>query len=418
MNEFTVKRVFQSSVTTGFVATVISFVLACIIWPIWSIVMKSVFSALAATGIAAAPELGATLITIMVEGSWFWLLIHPWIWLILVLGACGKTTFSSQQPYTGLSYTVMALITGALAFFVVFGFIGIWWKPFNLVLMLMPKTAEDVALAILGWEAATYFIFPFIMVQISFVALFHKWPFAGTSKPAIENWGVMFFSTLVAVIFWIAAIVPSFMPLAIGGEQVVFPPMGSWATFAAFCQAFIFVFLIPAEGGEGYPMKFFAKKQPLMGVIGFLIALAAGFILPPIIRGIVAPMNLLPGAPVDLVVASLLLSCITCLLAWHSLFDDFPSVQDVPNKSARVLIRLAIWLILGFGLGTIWIKTFTKIPFGANDLGLGLPTMGVLGGQLAFLTVVLYLSAFFDKWPLIYKEPLSTSKKEITSRFN
>jgi hypothetical protein len=413
MTEFTVKRTFKSQLATGFASFVLCFVLACILWPLWSMIMKSFFSALAAPGLAAAePEMAGQLIGVMVEGSFFWMVINPWIWMTLVMGNYGKTIFTSKQPHAGLWYTVLAWFVGLAAFFVIIGFIGIWWKPFNLALLLTPKTAADVALAVKGWNAANFLALPVIMTQIPFIALFHKWPFAGTSKQPTEGWGVLFFSTLAVVVVWIATIIPSFMPLSIDGQQIVNTPMGSWATWVAFCQAFVFFFLIPAEGGEGYPMKFFAKKQPFMGIAGFLIALAAGFIVPPIVRGIIAPLDLLPGAPLDLAVASLILSGVISMLAWHHLFDDYPSAQLVPNTAARILIRLVIWITLGGVLGTIWLKTFARIPFGASNLGLGYPTMGVLAGQFAFLMTFLLFNTFFDKWPLVYKEPVKVSYKE------
>lgn len=418
MTKFVEKRTFNSQLLTGLASFVLCFILACILWPAWSLVMKSVFSTLAAPGLAAAgPEQAGQLLGAMVEGSFFWMVINPWIWMTLVMGNYGKTIFTARQPQAGLWYTLLAWIVGALAFFIIIGFLGIWWQPFNLSLLLRPKTGGEVALALMGWEAANFFALPVIMAQIPFIALFQKWPFAGTSKPPIENWGALFFSTLAVVLVWMATIIPSFLPLSVNGRQVVSVPLGSWPTWVAFCQAFVFFFLIPAEGGEGYPMKLFAKKQPLMGIAGFLIALAAGFIVPPIIRGIIAPFDLLPGAPLDLVVASLILSGVVCMLAWHHLFDDYPSAQLVSNTAARVLIRFAIWVVLGGVLGTIWVKTFVLLPFGANSLGAGFPTMGILAGQFAFLMTFLYYNTFFDKWPLVYKEAVRVSSEEKITGF-
>ena len=62
-----------------------------------------------------------------------------------------------------------------------------------------------------------------------------------------------------------------------------------------------------------------------MGIAGFVIAVAAGFVVPPVVRAIIEPMNLVTGPPIDVVVSSLELSVIVFMLAWHHLFDDYPS---------------------------------------------------------------------------------------------
>ncbi len=416
MAEFIIKRTFKSQLATGLASFILCLAVASILWPLWSIMMSSIFRVLASPGLAAAgPHAASELLKVMVEGSFFWMVINPWIWMTLIMGNYGKTAFTTKQPHAGLWYSIAAFIVGISAFFVIIGFIGIWWKPFNIPLMFAPKTAEDVALVIKGWEAANFLALPVIMTQIPFVSLFQKGPFAGRYKQPFDGMGVLFMSTLAVVIVWIATIIPSFLPLAIGEQQIVSIPMGSWPTWVAFCQAFIFFFLMPAEGGENYPMKLFSRKQPYMGIVGLIIALAAGLIIPSFVRTIVAPLNLLPGAPVDLVVASLLLSCVISMLLWHHLFEDYPNPQIVQNTAARILIRFAIWVSLGSVLGIVWIKTFTRIPFGANTLGLGFPTMGVLAGQFAFLMTLLFFNTFFDKWPLVRKKSLATSVEERTS---
>ncbi len=93
------------------------------------------------------------------------------------------------------------------------------------------------------------------------------------------------------------------------------------------------------------------------------------------------------------------------MLLWHHVFDDYPTAQMVPNQAARVLIRVAIWIVLGQVLGITWIKTFKMLPFGASNMGMGYPTMGILAGQFAFLMAFLYYNTFFDKWPLVRKVP-------------
>jgi len=404
MTEYTIKRTFKGPLGTGFAGLLTTFVLALILWPVWSIVMKSIFTICAQPGLAVVdPKLAAKLIGVMVEGTFFWMVIDTWIWQTLIMGNYGKTKFTEKQPFAGLWYVLAAWFFGIVAFVALIGFIGIWWKPFNLSLMFFPQTAADVALAIEGWEAANFFALAVILAQIPFVSLLHKWPFGGTSKQPTESLGVLAFSTLVTYIVWLALIVPSFLHFSIGEHHVTSQPFGSWAAFVAFCQAFVLLSIMPAEGAEHYPMKLFTKKQPFMGLIGFAFALASGFILPPIVKSIVAPLDLVPGAPIDVIVASLELSVIVFMLAWHHLFDDYPSAQLVPNTAIRVLTRIAIWFIGGGIYGVVWLKTFKFLPIGANNLGMGFPTMGFLAGQFAFLMTLLIFNTFFDKWPLVRK---------------
>jgi len=414
MTDYTIKRTFKGPLGTGFAALLASFVLALILWPIWATVMKSIFTICTQQGLAAAdPKVAAKLIGSMVDGSFFWMVINTWIWQTLVMGNYGKTKFTDKQPFAGLWYVLVAWFFGIVAFIVLIGFIGIWWKPFNLSLMFLPKTAADVALAYEGWEAANFFALAVILAQIPFVSLLHKWPFGGTSKQPTESLGVLAFSTAVTYIIWIALIVPSFLHLSIGDHHVTSQPFGSWPAFVAFCQAFVIFSIMPAEGAEHYPMKLFAKKQPLMGLIGLAFALASGFIMPAIIKSIVAPLNLVPGTPLDVIVASLELSVIVFMLAWHHLFDDYPSAKLVPNTALRVLTRVAIWFIGGGVYGVLWLKTFKLLPIGANNLGMGFPTMGILAGQFAFLMTFLILNTFFDKWPFVRK---SYNSETIPSR--
>lgn len=399
------KRIINSQLGTGLAAILTCFVLACILWPIWSIVWKGIFASLAAQGLAAVDAtVGGKLLQVMVEGSFFWMVINPWVWQTLIMGNYGKDKFGAKQPTAGLWYILVAWFFGIVAYVALIGFIGIWWKPFNLGLMLMPQTAVDVAMAIEGWEAANFLALGVIVAQIPFASLLHKWPFAGTSKPLTEGLGTLGFSTLVTYIFWLALIVPSFLHPTIEGHEITLQPFGSWPAFAAFCQAFVFFAILPAEGGELYPMKLFAKKQPYMAIVGFLIALAAGFIIPPILKSIVAPMNLIPGVPPDAIVASLELSVIVFMLIWHHLFEDYPSAQLVPSTAARVFTRIAIWVVGGSIYGVIWLKTFMLLPYGANNLGMGFPTMGFLAGQFALLMAVLMYNTFMDKWPWVRKE--------------
>ncbi|MCL2337609.1 MAG: hypothetical protein FWC60_09340, partial [Firmicutes bacterium] len=378
-------------------------ILSMILWPIWSFVWKAIFSALAAQGIAAAPDLAGKLINVMIEGSFFWLVINTWIWQTLVMGNYGKNKFTTSQPQAGAWYVLCAWFYGTLAYVVLIGFIGIWWQPFNLSLMLMPKTAADVALAIEGWEAANFFALAVIVIQIPFVSLLQKWPFAGTSKQPTESLGVLFFSFIATILFWLALVVPSFLHPVIEERHITLQPLGSWAAFVAFCQAFVYFAIMPAEGGEGYPMKLFAKKQPYMGIIGFVIAFLAGLFIPNAIKALIAPLNLVPNLDPYVIVASLELSMVIFMLVWHHLFNDYPSAAQVPGTAARIFSRVAIWLVGGIIYGVLWLKCFKLLPIGANNFGMGFTTMGILAGQFTFLMTAIIFNTFFDKWPFVRK---------------
>ncbi|MDU2063245.1 MAG: hypothetical protein E6713_00295 [Sporomusaceae bacterium] len=415
MTEYLVKRRFESPLTTGVVLTVICFIVALIYWPIWGLIVKSIAISLAGPGLAAVDaKVAAKYIGVLGEGTFFWMAINAWIWQTLLFGNYGKYHVTELQPKAGIRYSLIGLLTGIVGFFILIGFIGIWWKPFSLGILFMPKTAAEVQLAIEGWEVGNFYCLAVIITQISYVALFQKWPFAGKAAAPIDSVGAMAISTVLALIVWFAMFFPSLMSgLSLGGHGIVDKPFGSWAAFLAFCQAFIFFFLIPAEGGERYPQKLFAKTQPYAGLVGLAIALAAALIVPPILRAIVEPLNLVPGVPADLVVASLELSTICFQLTWHHLFDDYPSAEIVSNDLNRALIRFGIWLGGGMIFGLLWLQTFKLLSYGGNDLGLGYPVMGLLAGQFALLMVILYCNTFFDKWPLVYKVPVKVSNKKV-----
>ena len=243
------------------------------------------------------------------------------------------------------------------------------------------------------------------MVNIGYAALFHKWPFAGNIKAPWDSLGAWSLSSYFCFLAWFALIIPSFWHLQIGEHEIVTKPMGSWPTFAAYAQCFIWWFLIPAEGGEHYPMKLFAKKQPWMGIIGLIITILMGFVQLQILRAFIYPLNLLPGAPPDVAVASIALSVVIATLLWHHVFDDWPTAATVKNQALRIFIRIGIWWAVGLGFGFFWIKTFKLIPFGGTDMGLGYPVMGILAGQFVWLMCFLYYNTFFDKWPLVKKVP-------------
>ena len=78
----------------------------------------------------------------------------------------------------------------------------------------------------------------------------------------------------------------------------------------------------------------------------------------------------------------------------------------VSNEPARVLTRIAIWVIGGSIWGVIWLKTFRVLPFGANDLGYGYPAAGIIAGQFVIIMMLALFNTYFDKWPLIKKVPI------------
>lgn len=404
MGQYEVKRLFEGPLSTGCAALVLSFVVACLLWPVWSLVTQNIYLVIAGSGVMGVdPSLTAKLTAVFAEGSFFWMVINTWIWMTLVMGNYGKTYFTDRQPWAGIWYTLLAWGLGVVAFLLLISLLGIWWKPFSLALMFTPQGAEEVHLAIEAWETSNFYALSVIIAQIPLVSLLQKWPFAGKAQSPVDGYGVLAMGIAVTWIVWMAMVVPSWMKLSLGHHEVVTPPFGSWPAFIAFCQAYVIFAIMPVEGGELYPMRLLAKKQPWMGVAGFFVAVAAGFVIPPLVRGLVAPLDLVPGAPLDVVVSSLELSVIVFMLAWHHLFDDYPSAALVPNQGLRVLSRIAIWLVGGTLYGVIWLKTYTLIPYGSNDLGVGVSALGMLAGQFALLMALLFLNTFFDKWPLVRK---------------
>ena len=416
MSQYAVKRQFQSLVVTGIVAASLAFVVALLYWPLWGGAAKAIITRLAGQGLQEVDgKTAAKYVGLFAEATFFWFIINPWIWQSLLFGGYGKNRLTERQPWAGIWYTVVGALGGAVVFLAIVGFLGIWWRPFNLATLLLPRTAEEVHLAIEGWETSNFYALTVIMAQIPFASLFQKWPFAGRIDAPWDGFGAMMTSTVAALLVWFATIVPSLMNLSLGAHPAVLKPFGSWPTFVAFCQAFIWCAIIPAEGGEQYPMRLFARRQPYMALAGFVISLVAAFLIPAALRPVVSGLNLLPGAPVDLVIASLLLSVIVATLMWHHIFDDYPTPKMVPSQAGRIMIRLGIWIVLGLALGVAWLKTFRMLPFGGNDLGLGVPVMGLLAGQFAFLMVFLYFNTFFDKWPLVRKVALVSVKRETAS---
>lgn len=408
MSDYIVKRYFPGMLSTGLAATVIFTLVALVFWPAWALLSKTIITALAGSGIqAAGPKLAAKYITVFAEGTFFFMVINSWVWQILHFGGYGKTYLTSRQPYVGIWYSFVGLVTGGLFLLIFAGFIGIWWKPFSLAIMFMPKTADEVHLAIEGWEVINFYTLAVLLVHAPFVSLLHKWPFAGNIKAPWDGYGVFMASTAVALLVWIGTIFPSLVNMQLSGHDIFTKPFGAWPAFLAFCQGYIWVLLIPAEGGEQYPMKLFANKQPYMGLIGFILALIGGFTIPAILRPIIGPLNLMPGAPLDVIVTSLLLSVIVFTLYWHHIFDDYPTAQMVSNQGTRILARITIWVVGGLVFGVFWLKFYKYIPFGGSDLGMGYPLAGPIAGQFVLIMMGVIFNTYFDKWPLVRKVPVA-----------
>jgi len=275
--------------------------------------------------------------------------------------------------------------------------------------MFAPKNADELKLALEGWETANFYVLPVIIAQIPFVSLFQKKPWAGNLKPPLDGLAVMMTSSFFAILVWLAMFIPSFMQLQLGGHAITSQPLGSWPAVLAFCQGFIFWFLIPAEGGEGYPYKYFTGKQPWLGLVGLVIALiGGGFVTPQIYLAAIKAFSINPGVNPYVTAASLELSLIVTMLCWHHLFDDYPGTEKEPNVAKRVVTRVVIWLTGGTVFGLLWLNLYKILPFAGNDLGMGFPVMGILAGQFALLMVFLYFNTFFDKWPLIYTKAVAS----------
>lgn len=411
MSTFVEKRMFPGLLGTGLAATLVCFTLTLAIWPVWGLVCKGLATVMAGTGLAAAPEkMAAKYISVFTEGLFFYLIINSWIWQVLIFGSYAKTSKGTAQPGVGIRYTLWAIVWGAAVMLFLIAFMGLTWKPFSLAVMFCPKTADDVHMAIEGWELINFYTVAVLMAQIPAAGLMHKWPFAGKIAAPWDGFGVMMTSTVLALLVWLALIFPGLVKLQLGGHEITTVAFGSWPGTLAFAQAYIWWFLIPAEGGEHYPMKLFAKTQPTMGLVGFVIALVMGYVTLLVMRPVMTSLDLMPGAPVDLLIASVMISIITVTLLWHHIFDDYPTAAMCSSVPVRVLTRIAIWVVVGFIWGIIWIKIYKALPFGANDLGLGIGTPGILAGQFAWLMTFLFLNTHFDKWPFVKKIPAAEAK--------
>ena len=404
--EYIVRRKFDSKLTTGIVGVILCFLYAMVYWPIWAFAAKAIISATAAKGLALVDaKTSGKFIAVFVEGTFFWCSINAWVWQTLIFGNYAKYKCGELQPKAGIWYTFLSFVCGSAAYLIIVSFIGLWWKPFSLSLMFSPETAADVHLAIEAWEASNFYVLPVLIAQIPFVSLFGKKPWAGMLKPPYDGVAVMMTTSFVALLVWVGLFIPSFFPLQMGGHAITSQPLGSWPAVLAFCQGFIFWFLMPAEGGEGYPYKAITAKQPWMGLSGVLIALVCGgFLMPRFYVWLIGAFNINPGVNPLITTASLELSVIVFLLCWHHLFDDYPGVDVAPNLANRILTRMVIWVVGGSAFGFTWLQVYKFLPFAGTDLGMGYPVMGILAGQFALLMVFLYFNTFFDKWPLVWKE--------------
>lgn len=402
MEKFTMKKRISNPLLSGLVSVLFVILVATVGWILWSNIWKLVFVAIGGSAISGlAPEIHAHFIKEAVEGTFFWMIIIPWVWFTLNLGNYGKNKKTMKQPQAGFRYLGIALLTGLISFAIFVSLVGIWWEPFNWQVLFRPAGEAQALLAIKGWQAVNFFALSVILMQIPLVSLFDKYPFSKYSKDEWSiSFGTLFLGLFLAVLNWIFFIVPSFFSLQVDGVAITTAPFGDWSTALAWCQLFIFFFLLSAEGAEGYPRKFVTMKQPWSGIVGLIISIAGASIALPLLREALTPLaESLEIAP-DLAVASFALTIINVMLTWHHLFDDYPNKEMMPSTAKRILIQFAIVIIGGSVLGIFWLKTLHLWPFGGNDLGLGHPMLGILGGQFVYMLPMVYINTFFDKWPM------------------
>ncbi|MFW8053815.1 hypothetical protein [Vagococcus fluvialis] len=402
MEKFVMEKRIKHPVLSGLATVALLVVVASVFWVVWSNIWKAVILLIGGSSVAGlSPEVLGHFLKESVEGTFFWMVISTWVWFTLSLGNYGKNKKTTKQPITGLIYTGKALLTGAVAFAIFVSVLGLWWEPFSWQVLFRPVDDAQALLAIKGWAAINFFTLAVILAQIPITSLFGRYPFSKYSK---EDWsvgfGTLFLGLFIALLVWIFFILPSFFTLQVDGVAITKQPFGDWNTALAWCQLFIFFFLIPAEGGEGYPQKLITTKQPWSGLIGLAIALAGAFTMLPILRNLLTPLAESVGIPADLAVASFALTIINVMLAWHHHFDDYPNKDVMPSALKRILLQFAVVIVVGSVLGVLWIKYLHIWPFAANDLGLGHPMLGILGGQFVFMLPMVFMNTFFDKWPM------------------
>ena len=402
MSEFVMKKRINHPLLSGLLSVVVIVLVASIGWILWSNIWKMIILAIGGSAVSSlSPEVQGHFLKESVEGTFFWIVISTWVWFTLNMGNYGKYAKTTKQPQAGLRYTGLAFLSGIVGFALFVTFLGLWWEPFSWQVLFRPVDEAQAHLAIKGWSAINFFALSVILAQIPLASLFGKYPFSKHSK---EPWSVAFgtlsLGLFLALFNWITFIVPSFISLQTEGVAVTTQPFGAWPTALAWCQLFIFFFLIPAEGGEGYPQKLTTSKQPYSGLIGLVIAAGLAFLLLPVLRSVLTPLAESVQIAPDLAVASFVLTIINVLLTWHHHFDDYPNKELVPSVAGRVLAQLGIVIVIGAILGVLWIKYVGLWPFGGNDLGLGHPMLGIMGGQFVYMMPMLFMNTFFDKWPM------------------
>jgi len=406
MENIVVKKRINNSLISGFVSVIFLLVFASVSWILWSTIWQSIIRLISGeTLYKFAPEIQHKFLKESVEGTFFWLVISTWVWFSLNLGNYGKYRKKMSHIKIGIRYTVLAFLVGIIAFSVFVSFLGLWWEPFSWQVLFRPVDDTQALLSIKGWSAINFFALSVILTQIPLVSLFGKYPFSQYSKSDWSmSFGTLFLGLFLALFNWIVFIVPSFFQLQIDGVAITQVPFGSWSTAIAWCQLFIFFFLLPAEGAEGYPQKWFTTRQPFAGIIGLMISVGGAFTMLPVLRNILTPLAQNIGIDSDLAVASFVLTIINVLLTWHHHFDDYPSKKMVSSTWQRIIIRLCIVLTVGSFLGVLWLKTLHFWPFGGNHLGLDHPMLGLLGGQFVYMMPMLFMNTFFDKWPMSFYE--------------
>ena len=402
MEKFVMEKRIKHPLLSGIATVALLVAVASVFWVVWSLVWKMIILLIGGSAVAnLSPDVQAHFLKESVEGTFFWMVISTWVWFTLSLGNYGKYKKTTKQPIAGLRYTGFALLTGFVGFAVFVSLLGMWWEPFSWQVLFRPVDDAQALLAIKGWAAINFFALAVILAQIPVTSLFGKYPF---SKHAKEDWavsfGTVFFGLFLALLVWIFFIVPSFFSLQVDGVAITSQPFGDWNTALAWCQLFIFFFLFPAEGGEGYPQKWITTKQPWSGFVGLAISLAGASIMLPILRNVLTPLAESTGIVPDLAVASFVLTIINVMLAWHHHFDDYPNQALMPSALKRIAVQFSAVIIVGSVLGVLWIKYLHIWPFGANDLGLGYPVLGILGGQFVYMMPMLFMNTFFDKWPM------------------
>ena len=402
MGKYVMEKKFKNPLVSGALSVIAIVIIASVGWVLWSNIWKMIILAIGGSSVANLdPEILGHFLKESVEGTFFWLVISTWVWFTLNMGNYGKYAKTTQQPQAGIRYTGWAFLVGLIGFAIFVTFLGLWWEPFSWQVLFRPVDDTQALLAIKGWSAINFFALSVILAQIPLVSVFSKYPFSKYSKePWTVAFGTLSLGLFLALFNWIVFIVPSFMTLQIDGVNITSQPFGSWPTALAWCQLFIFFFLIPAEGGEGYPQKIITTKQPLGGFIGLGIAVGGAFLFLPILRSLLTPLADSVGIAPDLAVASFVLTIINVLLTWHHHFDDYPNKEMVPSAAGRILAQLGIVIVVGAVLGILWIKYLHIWPFGSNDLGLGHPMLGIMGGQFVYMMPMLFMNTFFDKWPM------------------